>query len=105
MNSLLDFYSDEGPERCGLIMSNGDIVELINAAEDPLEAFEISGADLIKYEDVAIASWHTHPGQSSQLSLDDYAGFLNYPNFQHHIVGKNGVTSYAVINKRIVIGD
>src|SRR3546814_13066179 len=102
MDDLLDFYSDDGFEHCGLILTTGEIIELVNVAEDPFESFEISDDDLIKYEDQAIASWHTHPGQSSQLSLSDYEGFLSYPDLQHHIIGNDGVTSYFIKNGKVV---
>lgn len=105
MDDLLTFYSDQGPERCGLILSSGEIVELENVADDPLEAFEISDDDIIQYEDEAKASWHTHPGTSSQLSFEDCEGFLSYPDLQHHIIGNDGVTTYAVRNGKVVICD
>lgn len=103
MDSLLKFYSDEGPERCGLVLDDGSVIELQNVAAQPEEAFEISDEDLIQYEEHTVASWHTHPGQTSQLSFDDYEGFLMWPDLKHHIIGNDGLTIYAVKNGKVVI--
>lgn len=59
MDILRQFYSDEGPERCGLILIGDEIIETVNSATGPEAAFEIPAEDLITHEDRTIASWHT----------------------------------------------
>lgn len=86
-----------------MILSDGKIIETANVAGDPLEAFEIPDAELLLYEDEAIASWHTHPGVSSQLSFDDFEGFLMWPQLKHYIVGNDGVACYVVRKGAVVI--
>lgn len=103
MDILRQFYSDEGPERCGLILTGDVVIETENVAEQPTEAFEIPAKDLIENEDRATASWHTHPGGTSQLSFADFEGFLMWPDLKHYIVGKDSVTCYVVKNGAVVI--
>ena len=43
-----------------------------------------------------VATWHTHPGETSVLSVGDYGTFTNYPHLRHYIVGKDGVQAYEV---------
>lgn len=93
---------EDGPERVGFILKSGKIVEVTNVCVDTNEGFEVSGADLIKYQ-TAVASWHTHPGKPSTLSAEDHHGFRNYPQWTHFIIGTDGVTSYRVEKGRVLI--
>jgi proteasome lid subunit RPN8/RPN11 len=85
-------------ERCGLILTDGMIVECENIAEEPEKGFEIPPEDLVEYESRLIGTWHTHPGEGSNLSERDYLGFLMWPKLTHYIIGTDGVSSYTVEN-------
>ncbi|WP_353645774.1 hypothetical protein [Mesorhizobium sp. WSM2239] len=92
----------DGAERVGFVLPNGEIVEVENICVEANEGFEVSGADLIKYQD-AVASWHTHPNAKSTLSNNDWYGFRNYPQWTHLIIGTDGVTSYKVGKGRVLV--
>lgn len=93
---LVKFYSNDGPERGGFVLGDGFVVERPNASPDPQGSFCLSAEDLIKHEAFAVATWHTHPGASANLSGDDYIAFRNWSNLKHYIIGNNGVRCYAV---------
>src|SRR4051812_8652969 len=86
----------EAPERCGFVLPRNKIVEVKNICHDPVNGFDISGEDLLKYAEEAVASWHTHTGVDCNLTRDDLASFLNYPTLKHYIIGSDGVACYAV---------
>ena len=92
-------------ERCGLVV-NGKVRELKNIHLDPAKGFRIDPAQLLKYVGKATATWHTHPFSSPDLSEEDYAGFSQWPQLVHHIVGyRDGVPSlqsYAVDDGLVV---
>ncbi|BAQ50282.1 hypothetical protein [Methylobacterium aquaticum] len=90
------------PERCGFVLPDGSVVEVQNICHEPADGFDIAAEDLLKYEDNAIASWHTHTGTDCNLTRDDLASFLNYPHLHHYIVGSDGVACYAVEQGRVV---
>ncbi len=104
MVDLSQFYAPSGPERVGFILDSGEIVEVENVSVTSEEGFEVSAENLIRFEAGAVATWHTHPGESSNLSLDDYLGFLNWPDLRHYIVGSDGTKAFVVKGKT-VIGD
>src|ERR1041384_5952908 len=83
-------------ERRGLILTRGRVIECQNIAEDPERGFEIPPDDLVKYEKELTGTWHTHPGESSGLSLKDTYGFLAWPKLRHFIIGTDGVSEYRV---------
>lgn len=91
-------YVDDptAPERIGFVLRDGTIVELKNMCHDPANGFDFSGEDLLRYEDEALASWHTHTGKDCNLSTEDLNSFLNWPGLTHYIVGSDGVAAYAV---------
>ncbi|BCJ91773.1 hypothetical protein IZ6_25080 [Terrihabitans soli] len=89
-------YLTPGEERVGFILRSGEIVEVKNVCEKPEEGFEVSGDDLLKHLPEIVGTWHTHPSGSSNLSMEDMAGFLNWPDWEHFIVGQDGVTRYVV---------
>ncbi|QEE37935.1 MULTISPECIES: hypothetical protein [unclassified Methylobacterium] len=92
----------DAPERCGFVLTDGSVVEVVNQCHDPANGFDISGEDLLLHEDLAVGSWHTHTGTDSNLTRDDLVSFLNYPDLTHYIVGSDGVACY-VVNKGQVI--
>lgn len=77
-------------------MKTGEVVECLNIATEPGEQFVVRGEDLVQYGENAVATWHTHPGGDSNLSMEDYQGFANYPELRHYIVGFDGIRGYEV---------
>lgn len=105
LEELKKFYSDDPntPELGGFVLESGLVVHRPNSSPDPLGSFCLAPDDLIKYEEFAVATWHTHPGGGSNLSGDDYIAFKNWPIFQHYIVGKDGIRCYYVDERGNVI--
>lgn len=88
-------------ERCGLILKSGDVIECPNTHPDPKVGFRLPAADLVRHEGELAGSWHTHPENDANLSHEDYAGFLQWPDLEHYIVGRDvlgdiEVRSYVV---------
>jgi proteasome lid subunit RPN8/RPN11 len=100
MKSLLSLY-EGNLERVGFVLKDGSIVEVANICADPENGFEVSGEDLLRYEDRIAATWHTHPNERSNLSVGDHHSFLNYPDLLHHIIGNDGVSSYEVKDQKV----
>ena len=98
MQILNEFYADSGPERVGFVVGS-KIVEVRNTSNNPEETFVVSTSDILTYGDIADATWHTHPNQSSNLSDEDYTLMRNYPNMSHFIIGNDGVTEYKYDKK------
>lgn len=94
---LLSMYSDGGPERCGFILPNG-IIEVHNLCETPTEGFLIPPSDVMMYEGVALATWHTHPNASSNLSGEDFNMFRIWYKLHHIIIGKDGFRVFKYDN-------
>lgn len=99
---LLDLY-EGSHERCGFILKTGEIVEVVNICSDPENGFDMQGADIIKFAPQASATWHTHPGDDSNLSAGDFYTFLNWPELEHYIVGNDGVTKFVVDDGDVLI--
>lgn len=83
-------------ERCGLVLSDGTIVEIVNIAEKPEDSYEMDPLGVIPFLSMAEATWHTHPNGTNILSGADYEGFKRWPDLRHHVIGKEGVRSYYV---------
>lgn len=92
-------------ERVGFVLKNGEIVEVENVCPEPNEGFEVKGEDILNYAPQAAATWHTHPGMTSNLSMNDYETFLEWPMLDHFIIGTNGVTKYVVEDDEVLIAD
>lgn len=93
----------ETPERGGLILDDGTVVELQNLSDEPNEGAVLNPTDdQLEMFDRAVATWHTHPGASANLSVGDYETFVNQPQLQHAIVGDTEVRWYAVKNGAVV---
>ncbi len=75
-------------ERCGLVLSDGRIVETPNLAEDPTQGFRIPAEAMRDHKSLAVATWHTHPFEPANLSQKDYDGFTAWPKLKHYIVGR-----------------
>lgn len=92
---LKQFYAPDGPERVGFIGKKNSIIEVKNVSQKPEDGFLVAPEDTIKcIEKGAWASWHTHPGQDSNLSGEDHKMFMNWPYMTHFIIGSDKVKAY-----------
>lgn len=105
IDKLLSFYTPTGPERVGFVLRSGEVVEVKNTAKDTDNAFAVSAEDLIAYEDEMVATFHTHPSCTSNLSGEDYVAFRNWPSVKHFIIGSDGVACYSVTSSGVVLRD
>lgn len=101
--SLLKHYDDK-VEHVGFILPHGKVIEVKNVSDNPEGSFDVLGEDIIKYENEAVATWHTHPNGTSNLSAGDMETFLNWPDLDHYIVGTDGLTKYTVVDNEVLIG-
>jgi proteasome lid subunit RPN8/RPN11 len=95
-SKLTEYYTETGPERCGLLLTSGEVLETPNVAEDPELGFEIPVEMLLEKLPDLEGTWHTHPGLSSNLSQADFTGFSAWPELDHYIVGNDGTRLYRV---------
>ena len=81
--------SDDVAERCGFVLTSGELVELNNIAEEPEKSYEIDPVAALPYVKAGAiaATWHTHPNADPNLSGDDHEGFLLWPDLEHCIIG------------------
>ena len=98
---LLEFYASEGPERVGFVLNDGSVVEVVNDAPNPNEGFDVCPEDLITFAEHAVASWHTHPNASANLSVLDNSAFLSWPKLEHFIIGSDGIKKYFIEGNRV----
>jgi len=91
-----------GPERGGVILTDGTIIEFENIAENPEEGFCPDIGELIPYVDDLASTWHTHPNSSSNLSVEDSYTFLCWPFLTHAIIGEDGIRWYKVKGRAVV---
>lgn len=88
-------------EVCGLIMENGDIIEIRNVAVNTMRQFRMDREQLVEKligrEDFIYAIWHTHPGGNPNPSQRDleaiYCGAIQR-NWLYLIVTSSGVHPY-----------
>lgn len=93
----------DGPhERVGFLLKDGTLVECRNCAPEPKDTFDVSPEEILQHCDEAIATWHTHPGAGSNLSVGDRETFLLWPNLLHYIVGETDITCYRVDKNMVV---
>jgi proteasome lid subunit RPN8/RPN11 len=86
----------DGPERAGFVLADGTIVEHENTHPEPEQGF-LAGEDIFDSIDKDIvATWHTHPGATANLSTEDWNCFLMWPDQRHFIVGTDGVREYRI---------
>jgi hypothetical protein len=99
---LLDFLQPtDVEERGGVILADGRIVELLNVADDPTTGY-VPSDDLFDFLDDLVALFHTHPGESANLSTEDWETFVLWPSASHFIIGIDGVRGYAVKGAAVV---
>lgn len=100
-DQLKSKYEHSGSERVGFITDKG-VVEVDNQHPLPGDFFEVSIEDQEAYLDKAVAIWHTQPGRTSQLSYEDYLGFLNFPEKKHIVIGLDGLRVYKVEDGQVL---
>jgi len=88
-------------EKCGLVIGN-KLVESSNCHSEPTKGFVIPAEFMLKYEDTATGTWHTHPNDKANLSHEDYAGFSQWPDLFHYIIGIDGVRCFKLQDDLIV---
>ena len=102
--TLLSLYKEEGCE-CGGYIKNGEAIICENDSPNPVENFSFKIEDLmiINDQEGVTALFHTHPNGTSAMTKQDFKAFVNYPDFFHLIVGKDGLLCYKVTERETVI--
>lgn len=104
INKLRTIYEKSEDERGGYITSDDLVFEVKNVHSDTKNNFMFSCEDLDKLDqENVIATFHTHPNKSSNLSKEDYDSFVNWEKLLHFIVGRDKITCYKVSEKGTVI--
>lgn len=103
-DKLRNFYNESGEERGGYITFEGNVFEVTNIHKDKDNYFMFSCEDLDKLSDEKVmATFHTHPDKSSNLSKEDYDAFVNWEKLLHFIIGKDKISCYKVSERGTVI--
>lgn len=106
---LIELYAQGSlNERCGLILRDGTIVEIENIHTEPQRGYRMNPEAVLPFITVNAVkgTWHTHPGSDPNLSQEDYAGFLQWPELTHIIVGEIGgepVADVYVVDRGLVV--
>jgi len=79
-------------ELCGVISPKKRVRQTKNLSDTPESTFLFDGKDL----EGAIASWHSHPDGTANLSIADYRFFQSWPNQAHFIISSDEVRCYTV---------
>lgn len=99
---LLTYFQRGGLERCGVVLSTGEVVELENEHSEPQNNFSM---DLALFSENVIATWHTHPHDSPNLSVTDYNTFRSFPKLKHLIVSSKEIWGYYMENDILLRND
>ena len=81
-------------ERCGFILTSGEIIEVENCHPQPNNNFAINPIEFERKDILAV--WHTHPSDEVNLSVEDYHAFLSFPQYEHIIIGCTDRAHYYV---------
>lgn len=103
MQDLFALHQPNGPERCGVILDDGSILELDNLHPSPTHGFMMP-AEALNSSNVT-ATWHTHPTTGPNLSVDDYRAFMAFPLLRHYVVAASEIWCYAVSNDILLCHD
>lgn len=98
------FITSWDNERCGIILTNNEIVEVENKHSDPRHHFKILAEDVEPYQGQIKGLWHTHIDSNYNLSMADYECFLSLPELTHYIVTKDKVAWYYVDQGLVING-
>lgn len=96
MQNLEQFLTTDGPERCGVILDTGEVLEIPNVHPDPSDAFAMP-VEVLTASNV-VATWHTHPRSGPNLSVADYFAFTSQPRLRHYIVSASGTWSFGMVS-------
>lgn len=97
---LLNGKWDPTVERCGLIHADGTIVETINISPTPENNFEF---EMHHFERDVIATWHSHPTTSANLSIDDFWFFKSWPDLTHFITDISEVRCFINFESQVYL--
>lgn len=93
----------ETNERGGFILDDGSLFELLNVSETPTEGASLDLAvEDVHILDQAICTWHTHPGETANLSVGDADTFVQWPDYLHAIIGTDGIRWYGVKHGAVI---
>lgn len=95
-SDIKNYYVDNGDEACGFVLKSGEVIQVTNHAENKKTDFEIDEADLNEHADQIAATWHTHPATNCNLSVEDYACFVAFPDWLHYIYDGHRLACYTV---------
>lgn len=85
-------------ERCGVVLTNGDIIELPNRSSHPNNSFMMQESDTSPYQEQIFATWHTHPRGPNNLSIEDYNTFAELEDIYHLILTPETISLYKMID-------
>lgn len=94
MQELFALHQPNGPERCGVILDDGSILELENVHPDPVNYFAMDKAAVDASN--VVATWHTHPRTGPCLSVGDFRSFVSMPRLLHYIVAATEIWCYGM---------
>ena len=94
-------YLTPGPERGGVILVDGTVIELENISGDE-DSYRLDPSDLLPHIDDLAGTWHTHPNATANLSVEDAETYLLWPDLTHYVVGTDGVRAYRVKGSLVV---
>lgn len=92
-----------GPERGGVVLPGGRLLEFPNVSPEPGAGFQpqLTTETVLSLND-AVGTWHTHPDASANLSVEDSQTFQQWPDLLHAVIGTDGIRWYAVKNGAVV---
>lgn len=103
MKELRAFIDGLPRERVGLVLDDGEVVELPNISSEPEDSFFVSATDMLPYLDRVRATWHTHPMGGLEPSSMDMVFFRSWPDLTHWIVAQEGERSFVVRNGQVEV--
>ena len=103
MKDLFNLFDPQGDEVCGIIMKDGTVKVLPNIHPNPRDNFAMS-TEPLEDPDV-VATWHTHPRTSPNLSVEDYRAFKAFPQLRHYVVAATEIWCYRMAGDILVLDD
>lgn len=101
--ALMLHYWNSTTERFGLILEDGAVAEFKNQSQTPGKTLLVDRQSIEPFLPMAVASWHTHPENSVNLSCHDYAMFLTMPSLTHYIITETRIRSFVVSNGKVML--
>jgi proteasome lid subunit RPN8/RPN11 len=103
VQDLFNLVDPNGEELCGVIMRDGTIKVLENVHPEPRDNFAMDATTLGDPE--VVATWHTHPRSSPNLTVADFRAFRQFPRLRHYIVGLSEIWCYRMQGDILVLDD